>query len=74
MGKTEETFSSLLGCILLAGMIHPTSMQWYPVVCTHYASHHGRAAAEPGRCSSNSSWLQHLRAVVKGGRRGQDLP
>ena len=46
MRGKRERLSPLLGCILLAGMIHPTPMQWYPVVCTR-ASHHGRAAAEP---------------------------
>lgn len=31
--KTGETLSSLLGYVLSAGMIHPTPMQWHPVVC-----------------------------------------
>ena len=40
-GKTQETLFSFLGCVLLAGMIYPTPMQWYPVVRTHCASRHG---------------------------------
>lgn len=59
-GRTGETLSSLLGCVLFAGMIHPTPMQWYPVVCTHCATHHGRAAAEPGGCSSNPAALERV--------------
>lgn len=60
MGKTRETLSSLLGCVLLAGVIYLTPMQWYPVLCTHCASHPGRGAAEPGGCSSNPAALERV--------------
>lgn len=59
VGENGRDFS-LLGCILLAGMIHPTLMQWYPVVCPHCPRYHGRAAAESERWSSNPATQERV--------------